>query len=179
MSHTDQMSFLDDGRGQELRPRVDKELVVLLDLNHTLVLARGAYSAAGNFEQAILRETYDNRLVKLVQGHTVVLMTVRTETMKDFTLAHIANLTSWSPDEAHFNDTEFVHGGLVKAEYMQQFVLPKYGMPWERDYFAIESDAGARKYYRRLAIRATRVDREWVELPYYGEPEPEVKGPLL
>ena len=77
-----------------LKPILNKRLVILLDLNYTLVgnsplkkRQRMSYAAK------ISHETYRPWLIELVRGHTVLLCTVRHQRYEAATLQRIGETT--------------------------------------------------------------------------------------
>ena len=147
-----------------------KELVILLDLNYTLVgnshLKR--YQKMPYIDK-IPSEKYRGWLVDLVREHTVLLCTVRHQDFEDVTLATIAEkLDGWQPDRAYFNATDSWKGAPVKKAYLETLIFPAFGKPEETRYYAVESLGAARAMYADYKIPADKVptDETWDELPY-------------
>ena len=126
------------------------DAIILLDLNYTLVanswLKR---KEPGPYLWQIGRETYRRWLIDLISSHTVLLVTVRGQEFRQPTLSHLQDLTGWQPDAAYFNPTPAIfRGDIVKRAYLLEHILPHYGYPAQRPYFAIESNAPARRMYQ-------------------------------
>ena len=74
-----------------LEPVNDPSLIILLDLNYTLVSGRPTVTQPGpTYGDKIPHENYRLGLVELIKGHTVLLYTVRKEAHRDITLRTIA-----------------------------------------------------------------------------------------
>ena len=138
----------------ELGPVNDPSLIILLDLNFTLVANNDLKKKSkAPYSDKILQETYRLELVELIRGHTVLLCTVRKETYRDLTLRTIAQkCTGWQPHEAYFNPTDTWYGDIVKAEYLEKLIFPKYGTLDKQQYYAIESATRTRGMYKRYGI---------------------------
>ena len=160
----------------KLEPVNDPSLIILLDLNNTLVSGpRKTVNLPGKtYGEQIPRENYRLGLVELMKGHTVVLYTVRKEKHRAVTLENIASkCNGWQPHDAYFNGTEgSSSGATVKGAYLRDFIFPKYGMPDQQKYYAIESDSAVRDMlWKRYQIPADPVGKHfsWTRLPYYDE----------
>jgi hypothetical protein len=154
-----------------VEPVQNKELVILLDLNFTLVENSFMKRQQGpiSYSAKIGLETYRRWLVDLVRGHTVLLCTVRHRRYKDQTLAHIEGMTGWRPEHAFFNPTDDYRGWVVKREYLDASILPMFGAVGERPYLAIESARDTRAMYASLGIPAYPVPKTpWTRLPVTG-----------
>lgn len=153
-----QASFA-DSEPLKLFPVEDKSLHILLDLNYTLVRDSREKFRMGNvpYRDKILRENYSLDLIRLIKGHTVLLVTVRKARYRDITLRTIARKCGgWTPDEHFFNPTDSHCGGIVKEEYLLNRIFPKYGKPPETRYFGLESLEAARRMYRKYDIPSVR-----------------------
>ena len=157
--------FPDEDR--PLFPFEDKSLVILLDLNYTLVSnsylkkqQRMSYAAK------ITHEKYRQWLLDLVKGHTVLLCTVRHQRYQVQTLQNIKEETGWLPAASYFNpDPDTWDGGIVKGLYMEH-IFSIYGTPQQRPYFAIESANSTKAMYRKHKICAASVRNQvWDRLP--------------
>ena len=123
------------------------------------------------YRDKILQETYRLELIELIKGHTVLLCTVRKEMYRDITLRTIAQKCSgWQPHEAYPSSTGTWHGDIVKAEYLEKLIFPKYGTPDEQQYYAIESATRTQGMYKRYGIPFDSVGKQmyWTRLPYYA-----------
>ena len=157
----------------KLEPVSDPGLIILLDLNHTLVSgSRATLMLPGkNYGEKILNENYRLGLVELTKGHTVLLYTVRNETHRDVTLRMIAEkCNGWQPHEAFFSPTKNSTGPAVKGAYLKELIFPKYGKPDQQKYYAIESEKTVRDMlWKKYQIPADPVGKHfnWTRLPYY------------
>lgn len=169
-----QVSSIEDW--SKLEPVNDPSLIILLDLNHTLVSgSRDTLMLPGkNYGEKILNENYRLGLVELIKGHTVLLYTVRKEKHRGVTLENIARKCyGWQPHEAYFNRTDKSSGPPVKGAYLKELIFPKYGTPDQMKYYAIESDSAVRAMlWKRYQVPADPVDDNWTRLPYYDDPAP-------
>ena len=152
----------------------DKDLVILLDLNYTLVGNSPLKKTQKMpYHDKIPFEEYRGWLLDLIRGHTVLLCTVRHKKFQAITLATIRDkLDGWQPEEAFFNATDVWQGNVVKKDYLNDLIIPKYGQPEDRRYYAVESSKDARAMYGTFRIPADAVPRNprvgpWKELPYH------------
>lgn len=150
-------------------PPMTKRPIVLLDLNYTLVgnsplkkTQRGI-----TYRAKIGYETYRDWLIELLDGYFVILWTVRFETYRDVTLERIQALTGWQPDLAIFNPTDSYQAHEVKAVYLAETILPRFGPPSKTPYIALESNHRTRSMLKENHIPAIKVpdDRKWLSLP--------------
>ncbi len=149
----------------------DKEIVILLDLNYTLVLnSQLKKQMRGSYASKIDAELYRQWLVELIKGHTVCLCTVRYVGYEAQTLARIEKLTGWKPEYAFFNPLEDVwQGDKVKEPYLLNHIVPMFGTSAERKYLAVESAWATRAMYKRHGILAVPVPtdgKQWDKLPF-------------
>ena len=151
-----------------LQPIQDKNLVILLDLNYTLVGNSPLKKKQGGLSYAakIRTETYRPWLIELVRGHTVLLCTVRHQDYEVLTLERIRQETGWLPEGSYFNPVpKLWDGGIVKARYLER-IFPLFGHPDERPYFAIESANSTKAMYKRHQIASVSVkNQQWTSLP--------------
>lgn len=156
----------------DLEPVNDPGLIILLDLNYTLVAnSELKKRSRAPYPNKILQETYRLDLIDLIKGHTVLLCTVRKEVYRDITLRTIARkCAGWQPHEAYFNPTDSWHGDIVKAEYLETLIFPKWGKPDKQRYYAIESATRTRGMYKRFGIPSDPAGKQmtWARLPYYA-----------
>ena len=158
----------------QLEPVYDPSLIILLDLNNTLVSDGPTFRKPGkNYGEQILHENYRLGLVELLKGHTVLLYTVRKAEHRLVTLDNIAKkCNGWQPHEAFFNGAEGSTGTTVKGAYLKKLIFPRYGMPPQQKYYAIESDGAVRAMLgKRYDIPTDRVEEpfNWTRLPYYDD----------
>ena len=170
---TTQAQALEVQDWSKLEPVHDPGLVILLDLNNTLVAGpvKTVNLRGSSYGDRILRENYRLGLVGLIKGHTVLLYTVRKEKHRAVSLENIAKkCNGWQPHEAFFNGTGRKGGATVKGAYLRELIFPKYGMPDQRKYYGIESDKAVRAMlWKRYQIPADPVGTEftWTRLPYF------------
>ena len=151
-----------------------KDIVILLDLNYTLVANSQLKQKQHGmpYAEKIKHETYRQWLVDLVSVHTVVLCTVRFAQFRQATLDNIQRLTHWQPEDAFFNHTHDWKGDSVKIRYLPD-IFARYGTPDKRPYFAIESGRPAREMYGRFGIFSESVrEHPWSSLPLQFNTEP-------
>ena len=171
MQNSSQAQLFGSEERLDLEPVNDPSLIILLDLNYTLVanskLKQGSRSP---YRDKVLQETYRLDLIELIRGHTGLLCTVRKEEYRDITLRAIAQkCAGWQPHGAYFNPTDSWHGDIVKSEYLEKLIFPKWGKPDKQQYYAIESATRARGMYKRFGIPSDLVGKQmtWARLPYY------------
>ena len=158
----------------KLEPVHDPSLIILLDLNHTLVSGPRLtiHQRGKTYGDKIPLENYRLGLVELIKGHTVVLYTVREEKHRAVTMENIAKkCDGWQPKDAYFSGTKRASGPTAKGAYLRDFIFPKYGMPDQRKYYGIESDKAVRAMLWKLyQIPADPVGTEftWTRLPYFA-----------
>ena len=157
----------------QLEPVDDPSLIILLDLNNTLVSGprKTVHLPGKTYGDKIPHENYRLGLVELIKGHTVLLYTVRNQRYRVVTLENIARkCNGWQPHEAFFSSTDGSPGTIAKGAYLREFIFPKYGMPDQRNYYGIESDRRVRAMLgKQYGIPAHPVDDNWTRLPYYAE----------
>lgn len=152
----------------ELTAETDKDLIILLDLNYTLVgnswEKRGA---PGDYAAKIRAEKYRKWLCDLVKGHTVLLCTVRHQRYEELTLKCIQAQLDWQPDGTYFNPDPDEHRGFIVKKAYLPHIFTTYGKPDERRYFAVESAVATRAMYAAAGIDAAPVPKGgiWTKLP--------------
>ncbi len=152
-------------------PHAPDPIVLLLDLNYTLVESRegGAREGRGAPGRRIARERYREWLLDLVKGRTVILITARPDSQKEQTLSRIRSATGWQPDEAYFNEKN-LPPPECKRDILDRHVFPKYGAPGAGTvYIALESNPRTAAMYASLGIPGMRV---WEP----GQFHPEARG---
>lgn len=138
-----------------------KDIIILLDLNYTLVAdSWRKRKSGGPYASLIPQETYRRWLIELVDPYYVILVTVRSHRYERITLATLENKTGWQPDAWYFNPTPPQYrGDIIKRRYLRRHILPRHGHPRQRPYFAIESLIDARRMYlREFGIHSCRAD---------------------
>ena len=140
-------------------PADSTPLVILLDLNYTLVAnnpARG--STPPKMEKRLQEERYRQWLVELVRPHTVVLITARPESWMLKTLDRIEEETGWRPDDACFAPRGWWNPPAIKEHLLHKAIFPAHGR--EARYLAIESNPRSREMYSRFEIPCFWVTKE-------------------
>lgn len=136
-----------------------EEVIVLLDLNYTLVENRkeSLQAGRGDFDRRLAHERYREWLRGLVKGHRVIMITARPEAQKARTLEHIRAETGWQPDEAYFNEKN-MNPPECKRDILERYVFPKHGAQGKGvRYVAIESNPRTAAMYASLGISGLRV----------------------
>lgn len=134
-------------------------MIILLDLNHTLVAnnpPRGA--TPPRMEQRIPDEQYRQWLVELVRPHTVVLITARPVAWMMMTLDRIEEQTGWRPQDACFAPRGWWNPPTIKEHLLGRHVFPVHGR--DARYLAIESNPRTREMYARFSIPCFWVTRD-------------------
>lgn len=121
-------------------------MIVLLDLNYTLVANSQATVNIRDWAQRIAQETYRLDLIAFCRPHHTILITVRRPEHEQATLAHLAALTGWQPDAWYFNPYRAKPPECKELPLVRD-ILPQHGP--DQHYLAIESnDANAAMYQR-------------------------------
>jgi hypothetical protein len=152
----------------EPREAAPGELIVLLDLNYTLVANQRATRHLRPFRKRLEHEEYRGWLVDLVAKYFTIMVTARPVHQMLDSLANIRRKTGWSPQEAHFIDRPY---GVERPHQFKRRVLtariwPRYGR--DRPYFAPESNPRTRAMYAEHNIPAQPVPDQgppWTALP--------------
>ncbi len=153
-------------RSQTMTVPDDARLIILLDLNYTLVAnSELKKSQRAAYDQKILSETYREWLIDLVRPHYVILATVRKSRYQVQTLERIRQQTGWQPHEAYFSNQESYDGGVVKRWYLERYIFPQHGR--DARYYAIESANSTKRMYTHFGIPAISVNpkQPWDKLP--------------
>lgn len=134
-------------------------LIILLDLNYTLVENReeSVRAGAGDFDHRLAHERYRAWLRDLVKGQHVILITARPDPQKARTLARIEESAGWRPDEAYFNERN-LPPPECKRDILERHIFPRHGAPGEGiRYVAVESNPRTAAMYASLGIPGLRV----------------------
>lgn len=133
--------------------------IALLDLNYTLV-ANSHHLRGLRWPERGDHEQYRGWLVDMLRAmpiDRVILITVRPDVEREFTLANIARrLDGWQPDESYFNPGRGGFPPDVKEKILQRHIFPKYGTDGDR-YLAVESNVDTHKMYARHKINGIKV----------------------
>lgn len=131
---------------------------VLLDLNYTLVANSSQMSRKGN-EFRKNYERYRGWLVDLIRAlnpERVILLTVRIESDKHWTLANIKRHLNWQPDVAIFNTQGYHVGPPAWKEYaLNNIIFPEYGND-PSDYIAFESNQETHAMMAKYGIKCLK-----------------------
>lgn len=145
--------------GAHSTPAGGKRVIVLLDLNYTLVGNReeSLREGRGDPGRRIAHERYREWLLDLVRRHRVILITARPESQKAQTLSRIMSTTGWQPDESYFNEKN-LPPPECKKDILERYVFPKHGAPEKgAQYAAIESNPRTAAMYASLGIPGLRI----------------------
>lgn len=104
----------------------------------------------------LANEQYRQWLVELVRPHIVILITARPMKWKVPTLARIAELSGWQPQEACFAPTGWLSPPAIKKHLLTNVIFPGHGR--NVGYLAIESNPRTRIMYAHFGIPCMRVD---------------------
>jgi len=133
--------------------------IILLDLNYTLVANSPKHGTTPErMVKRLANEQYRQWLVKLVQPHTVILITARPETWLIRTLDRIAEQTGWRPQDACFAPRGWWNPPAIKEHLLHRDVFTQWGR--NSKYLAIESNPRTREMYARFGIPSL-----WVNSP--------------
>lgn len=132
-------------------------MVVLLDLNYTLVANSGVRVTP--FCQQVVGETYRLDLLKMVKAHLVILITARPAKYRELTLYSLRAKTGWAPQKSFFNDLGLPPAPLKRSKLVGS-IMPVHGRD-PRQYVAIESNPECRAMYASYGIVAHQ----------YGDPD--------
>lgn len=138
------------------RPR-DGQLIVLLDLNYTLVGNSPEQRHVRPPQKKIAGETYRRQLVELCRPHFTILITARPQKQIEWSLASIAEkLDGWQPDLALFNENRDWRPEQWKRYALEEYVFPVCGNDASR-FLALESNPRTRSMYAGFGIMALQV----------------------
>lgn len=125
-------------------------MIILLDLNHTLV--ENSNEKLKPFVRQIENERYSLELINRIRTATVILITARPAKHRVVTLKGIKEKTGWKPQAAYFNEW-FLYPPVCKKKILETYVFPRYGSNPET-YVAIESNPSTRAMYEAFGIVA-------------------------
>jgi hypothetical protein len=129
-------------------------LVVLLDLNYTLVC--NSEEKNRRFAEQIRGERYRAWLIDLCRPHRTILMTARPVRHAAETLASLLEKNRWQPAEWHFNARN-LPPPASKRLALEESVFPAHGRPESGTrYLALESNPRSRAMYAGRGIPALR-----------------------
>jgi len=138
-------------------------LVILLDLNYTLVGNSAEIKTIRPYQKKIQSEKYREWLVELIKDSYVILITARPKYQEKATIDSFnEKLNGWMPDEIYFQE-ENDRPPIAKEKLLQKYILPKHGL--KKNYLAIESNPRTKKMYENYQIPSVSVyDDDGVEL---------------
>ena len=125
-------------------PYMNKEKIILLDLNYTLAYREDKQSTVF-FYHRIDEELYRKELIQKIREFTIVLITARPFRYRKQTLENIKKLTGLVPDMALFNEWPYLKAPRVKEKFLFRDVFLTYGEKRE-NYLALESNVTYQKY---------------------------------
>lgn len=132
-------------------------MIVLLDLNYTLVANSNELRSAG-LEYRKANERYRGWLLELMQlwkPEAIILVTVREVGWKEWTLARIQEQLHWQPDLAVFNG----HGKITPPNFkrwaLQKVIFQRYGADGSK-FLAVESNLDTHRMYAEFGIRGLK-----------------------
>lgn len=140
-----------------------QNIIILLDLNYTLVSNSGENRYIRPYQRKIKEEIYRTWLLELIKDYYVIIITARPNYQKKETINSIKEkLNGWMPDEMYFqeeNDTPPV----AKEKLLKKYIFPKHGA--KNNYLAIESNPKTKKMYEKYGIQSVSVyDEEGREI---------------
>ncbi len=129
------------------------QLVILLDLNHTLV--ENSTEKRSPFIKQIEGERYRKELFELIKGQTVVLITARPVKYRNETLSSIIDkMKTYTPFiMTIFNDTS-LPPALFKRKAFKEQIQPKFP---DAKFIAIESNPRTIAEYKKLGILCLQI----------------------
>ena len=131
---------------------MDKNKIILLDLNYTLVSNQQATRLLRPFSLRMEKEEYRKDLLDAIRNNDVVIVTARPEYQKQNTIDNIFRKMNWYPAESYFNDIN-AEPPVFKESALRRFIFSKHGSAGSR-YLAIESNPRTRAMYARYGIKA-------------------------
>jgi len=127
-----------------------KELIILLDLNYTLVGNSKAIKNVRPFEEKIRQEQYREWLVDLIKDYYTILITARPDYQKEATVKSIEEkLPHWMPDEMYFQE-ENDRPPVAKEKLLKKYIFPVHGI--DAPFLAIESNPRTKQMYSKYNI---------------------------
>ena len=140
-----------------------RNLIILLDLNYTLVCNSDEIKFIKPYQKKIIAEKYRDWLVDLIKDFYVILITARPKYQEIITTDSIKEkLGGWMPDEMYFQE-ENDRPPVAKEKLLQKYILPKHGL--NIDYLAIESNPRTKKMYKKYQIHSVSVyDEDGLDL---------------
>ena len=132
-------------------------MIFLLDLNYTLVANSMALRRSGPNRRE--RERYRGWLVDTLlrfKPDKILLVTIRHESDREWTLESIKKQLKWQPDESFFCPLIGSTPPSWKRKAMQELIFPKYGSD-PKQYLSVESNVETHAMYMDIGIRGFKV----------------------
>lgn len=142
---------------------ISNNLIILLDLNYTLVGNSADIKYIRPYQKKIKAEKYREWLIKLLSNYYVIIITARPDYQKEETIKSFEEkLNGWMPDEMYFQE-ENDRPPIAKEKLLKKYIFPKHGS--QNNYFAIESNPRTKTMYKKYDIPSVSVyDDEGIEL---------------
>lgn len=132
-----------------------ENLIILLDLNYTLVGNSTEIKFIRPYQKKIEVEKYRNWLVNLIKDYYIILITARPDYQKECTVKSMKKkLNGWMPDEMYFqeeNDTP----PIAKEKLLNKYIIHKHSL--EKNYLAVESNPRTKQMYKKYQIPSISV----------------------
>jgi hypothetical protein len=140
-----------------------ENLVVLLDLNYTLVQNSTENRYTRPYKNKIRHEIYREWLIRLIEDYYVILITARPDYQKKETISSMKEkLEGWMPTEMYFQEENDIPP-VAKEKLLLKYIFPKHGR--QNNYLAIESNPKTKEMYKKYGIKSVSVyDEEGLEL---------------
>ncbi len=129
---------------------IDKNKIILLDLNYTLI-ANSKEIWNYPLDKKIASQKYEMELIDLIKDNYVILITASPDKRSDKILNDLKEKTGFVPDESFWNFGK--EPPELKKYWMEKEIIPQHGDDMEK-YLAIESNPKTRRMYKKLGIEA-------------------------
>lgn len=138
-------------------------VIILLDLNYTLVGNSAEIKYIRPFQKKIKAEKYRNWLIDLIKEYYIIIITARPDYQKQVTIESFKEkLNGWMPDEMYFQE-ENDRPPVAKEKLLNKYIFPKHGL--DNNYLAVESNPRTKIMYKKYDIPSVSVyDEDGVEL---------------
>ena len=135
---------------QEEKLAIDKDRIILLDLNYTLI-ANSKEIWNYPLDKKIASQKYEMKLIDLIKDNYVILITASPYKRSYKILRDIKEKTGFVPDESFWNFGK--EPPVLKKYWMEKEIIPQHGDDMEK-YLAIESNPNTRRMYKKLGVEA-------------------------
>ena len=129
---------------------IDKDKIILLDLNYTLI-ANSWQIRYDKLPEKIYNRKYEHELVDLIKENYVILITASPYHTSFDSLKHIEENTGLKINESYWNFGK--RPPELKRYWLEKAVLPTHGNDTNK-YLAIESNKNTRAMYNEFGIEA-------------------------